>query len=661
MSLIEDHVRRLDLYLDKLQLRALEAVQSSSTDEDGSTDIVGGRLSTPTVAALAGIARALSAGSSSGPLLKSTKLLDLLRRVRSLKSGLERRNDELDDGYFPDLVWMVAAKAVVQTFAIVVNALLEESAPLAEGIWYWDGILGSYFNSGLYAIQTSPRRFGNRMQGIYRHVRQSQPQWRREVDGSTLSASCSAFYQLVRQSVKQQSMAQATRILLSPFQLCRSEARRNRRSLRKMREMNACAVGLLMEEALLFDFDEEDTNTNTANGNPEDWQDTVFRTALLMRTVLRNVNDLSNDFSGFEDNVFASVEAAESPFSIENGHEKAPLDQAFHVIQELISILEEQLPHQRLLSRDLSRQYGRPSRLVRYWLPASAFLFSSSTILNILTNRRAELVTWIRELGTTAKDFWVNWVIEPLNQLVGTIRHDEKSKVALMSKGSLQSDLASLERMVVDYAIRHPENGPGQTFTPAELEQIRSGVKEGDLTLVLKAYERDLQRPFLGAVRGDLITTLLIQIQKTKVDVEVAMSGIDSLLKSQQLVFAFIGLTPGILVSYSAISWLANSFGSRRGIRQGKRREEARRSLRAVNRILASSVPTPTGVLSYKDHGLLFCEAEILRRRAHGVLPGHIYYEFHEDLTDLLNVRTGIVQQLRVLDQIRWAYAQWIR
>ncbi|KMU76988.1 nuclear control of ATPase protein 2 [Coccidioides immitis RMSCC 3703] len=598
MSLVEDHVRRLDLYLDKLQLRALDSAQPSSTDQDESIKIAH-HLFAPPVAALAGIARALSAGSSSGPLLKPSKLLDLLRQVCRLRSDLEHSEAELDDGLRPRPRVDGAAKATVQAFAIV-----------------W-----------LYAIRLA-LRFGTGS-GYLSHVC-GYDLSRARLDSSPVSA-LGTFYQLVRESAKLEEDAGVECLCRRPLD-GRSPAVR---------------------------IHEEDTNTNTANANPEDWQDTVFRTTLLIRTILNNVNDLSNDFNGFEDNVFASVDAVDAPF-IEESHQKPLFDQAFSVIQQLIDILEEQLPHQRLLSRGLTRQYGRPSRLVRYWLPASAFLFSSSTILNILTNRRAELVTWVRELGTTMKDFWVNWVIEPLNQLVGTIRHDEKSEVALMSKGSLQSDFASLERMVVDYAIRHPEHGPDRAFTHAELEQIRSGVREGDLTLVLKAYERDLQTPFMGAVRGDLITTLLIQIQKTKVDVEVAMSGIDSLLQSQQLVFAFIGLTPGILVSYSAITWLTNVFGSQKGLRRGKRREEARRSLRAVNRILASSVPTPTGVLSYKDHGLLICEAEILRRRAYAVLPGHIYHEFHEDLTDLLNVSSGIVQQLRVLEQIRWAYSRWI-
>jgi len=101
--------------------------------------------------------------------------------------------------------------------------------------------------------------------------------------------------------------------------------------------------------------------------------------------------------------------------------------------------------------------------------------------------------------------------VEPTKKVIGTIRHDEESEVSILSKRSLEGDRASLERMVV----------------------------EGDLTLVLRAYEKDMQKPLLGTIRGNLIRALLIQVQKTKVDVEVAMSGIDSILKSQELLFGY--------------------------------------------------------------------------------------------------------------------------
>jgi len=146
------------------------------------------------------------------------------------------------------------------------------------------------------------------------------------------------------------------------------------------------------------------------------------------------------------------------------------------------------------------------------------------------------------------------------------------------------------------------------------------------LTSVLRVYERDLRHPFVGTMRGDLVRALLIQIQKTKVDVEIAIGGIDALLKSQELVFGFVGLTPGILVSYATLRWIAGAFGNRKGLRRGKKKNETIRALRyiilfpklrpglnwllrAIDRVLTASSPTPTGTLSYKYRGLLICEA----------------------------------------------------
>ena len=159
---------------------------------------------------------------------------------------------------------------------------------------------------------------------------------------------------------------------------------------------------------------------------------------------------------------------------------------------------------------------------------------SSSTILRIILNRKAAIVGSIRDLGATSVDFWMNWVVGPTRNLIGTIRHDEKSQVSIMSKRSLEGDQSSLERMVIDFAVDNPD---GPSLDETQISDVRAKVQEGDLTPVLRAYEKELQRPLYGGLRGNLVRALLIQVQKTKVDIEVAMGGIDSLLKSQELVF----------------------------------------------------------------------------------------------------------------------------
>lgn len=51
----------------------------------------------------------------------------------------------------------------------------------------------------------------------------------------------------------------------------------------------------------------------------------------------------------------------------------------------------------------------------------------------------------------------------------------------------------------------------------------------------------------------------------------------------------------------------------------------------------------------------------VLRQLGERVLPGVVRREFLEDLNDLVEVRTGVPGQLRIVERIRWAYAKWIQ
>jgi nuclear-control-of-ATPase protein 2 len=66
-------------------------------------------------------------------------------------------------------------------------------------------------------------------------------------------------------------------------------------------------------------------------------------------------------------------------------------------------------------------------------------------------------------------------------------------------------------------------------------------------------------------------------------------------------------------------------------------------------------------MLSYKDHGLLLCEVQVLREKAASVLPGNIHRDFLEDLKDLMDIRAGVQRQIKVVERITWAYAKWLR
>lgn len=94
---------------------------------------------------------------------------------------------------------------------------------------------------------------------------------------------------------------------------------------------------------------------------------------------------------------------------------------------------------------------------------------------------------------------------------------------------------------------------------------------------------------------------------------------------------------------------------------RGFARRKHTNSRRNIDRILTASTPSKHGMLSYKEHGLLLCEVHILRQTAQQVLPGEIGREFLEEINDLVDIRTGVERQLKVVERIRWAYWKWLR
>ena len=178
-----------------------------------------------------------------------------------------------------------------------------------------------------------------------------------------------------------------------------------------------------------------------------------------MDAVIKSVNTAELSVETFDDSV-ASLTQEDEYYELHeaSGERAATTLRPADVTKRLQYLLRQALPTYSANFNAVVKENGRPSRLIRYWLPAAALLVSSTTILRIFVNRREEILTWIQEFGQTIIDFWTNWVVEPTKKVIGTIRHDEDSEVSILSKRSLEADRASLERMVVDFAIKNPVN-----------------------------------------------------------------------------------------------------------------------------------------------------------------------------------------------------------
>ncbi|KAJ5180768.1 hypothetical protein N7492_003978 [Penicillium capsulatum] len=636
MSIVQENACGVNTQIDRLQQRIVGSEAILSTEAAPSQH----------VRRLQNVIDSLSVTSKTQSLLSADRLVILLSDPAFSPQPPVTRGVVTEE-HVSDYLWLVAAKAAIQASGLVMHTLLDHTLRLQDEIDYWNDMLETSWYSGLYAAQTSPGRLWHWAWDIYSERGSQNPS---QVSLTRSIASRWAhFYQIARQSARGMSGHPIRLNLSLPIRSCRAEIRQKRDSLLSMKDIHACSLGLLMEGWHVF---QSDDFTSQDSPSPAQWQDTVSKTVLLTEAILQQVIGRSSSV-GFEQEVSATMGNDLTTVQMQS-KDASPALKPAHLIQRLVSTLQQQLPHHTMSMTSFISHHGRPSGIVRYWLPALAALLTSSASLRILVHRQDEILQWIMSFGSTIIDFGGNWVVEPIRKLIGTIRHDEKSEIAIMSKNSLVADRASLERMVIDFVRDRPD--PNQTtFTAADTAAISNAVKEGDLTPVLKAYERDLRAPFSGTVRGDLVRTLLIQIQKTKVDVEVAISGIDSLLKSQELVFGFIGLTPGILVSYATLQYVAGLFSNRRGLQQGKRQHELRRGLRNATRILTSATISDDAI-SYKDSGRLICETEALLPKARAVLGRIQYQEFREDVQDLLETRGGVNKQLRVMERMRWTY-----
>ncbi|KAF2165683.1 hypothetical protein M409DRAFT_67057 [Zasmidium cellare ATCC 36951] len=666
MSFVLEQVQRIDAQLDRVQLSQLNTTISASSQNEQQ------RLKPTTrVFALQAAIRGLSPGSSErSGLVKIGAVRACLSALRAKGEVGAQVEEEVErkDGYEQELEWMLVSKATTQVYGHVLNGILDEAVKLSDDIWYWDEVLGSQQYTALYSIQTSPLRLWDWGSKVWEDVKERGGNFSLRSASQdaqdTVSQRWKEFYGLVRQVVRERSVKEVHKQMLSPVTRIRGEIRAKQNALKKVRIRNANALGVLLGEGLANDSVHGEGLTATVQTEEESqekwlrWKAAIKHNVALMEAVLAKINDLETPVDNFDANI-AELTDDDPLYAVDSQDSSLP-PQA--VAERLSRVLVLGLSQYTNSTKALVQEHGTPSRLVRYWLPISIAVLSSSTVLRVVVNRQAEIIQWIQELGTTVVDFWHNWVVEPTRNVIRTIRHDEGSEISIMSKRSLQGDRESLERMVVDFAIDNPSNATGSSaqLTETDIAAIRTKVAEGDLTPVLKAYEKDLTSPFLGAVRGNLIRALLIQIQKTKVDVEVAMGGIDALLKSQELLIGFISLTPGFLLTYAIAHYIRGTLTTSRGSKAARKHGKMLRQLRNIDRIVSGATPTEYGELSYKDQGLLLCEVHVLRQSARRVMATEVWREFGEECEELCDVRVGVERQRRCVERVRWAYGRWL-
>ncbi|KAF9049491.1 NCA2-domain-containing protein [Hymenopellis radicata] len=306
-------------------------------------------------------------------------------------------------------------------------------------------------------------------------------------------------------------------------------------------------------------------------------------------------------------------------------------------------------------------QLTKPSRLVLLWpklllLPPLA-LYST----RLLYESRESLFDMALEAHDTIKAFVRGWLLDPLKDILDTVRARGDEGVIVRKDGVI-ADLESLERMTITLAKEQ------LNYSPEELASLSMQVKLGDITPVLKLYENDIRSPLKSVVTGTLLRTLFIQVQKAKVDIDQALFGIDKLLKSQELTFAFVGVAPAFGIVYLLGGYLGNLWSARSRGRYGDKymRVNTWFIMRRIERLLTMDSPSHADAISPLTAGLLLVSIAQLRAYGEKYLPkrSKLREGFLEDVEDLTNPELTREQKRMVVERMwrSWGHVlEWGR
>ncbi|KAJ3129678.1 Nuclear control of ATPase protein 2 [Nowakowskiella sp. JEL0407] len=351
-----------------------------------------------------------------------------------------------------------------------------------------------------------------------------------------------------------------------------------------------------------------------------------------------------------EEFFFQAVKTLETPV-VNNPDQTEPTFETLH--SKALTVLQEL----RALKSELSKLksiHGAPHYILRNWIPIATTL--------ILANRAASQFyfsfevyqIWARELYLGAQAFLEEWIWKPMKGIWETVRHKE-TKLALMGAESLNSDLESLERMVVSFAKDHG------VVDDAGIREIISKTQVGDLTIVLQEYEKQMRSPISNVIRGDLLRALLIQIQKAKVDGELAVSALDKLLRSNELNFAVLALFPSLAFVYFTYSWAIRTWNGRQYLNESI--PLVRNSLRDISRLLNyAQTQDSDQTLGPYLHGLLLSELQLLQQHAKTALGNQYQLKSHffMDVSDLESEKLSIRQKLGVIERMSRSYPRLV-
>lgn len=195
---------------------------------------------------------------------------------------------------------------------------------------------------------------------------------------------------------------------------------------------------------------------------------------------------------------------------------------------------------------DKSFTTSRPSFLSFNWVTIIAVsYYSGGAVSTVMANWKLYKKPLLDFL---TKNVWQSVLWEPIIKIFKTLNdYDSKDLSMVASDYTLVNEKESLKEQYKTFLASNNtlRVSQEQNYNDDELEKN-----------FLHLYNRITNKPWSSLAKGDLITVLMITLQRVKLEANVSLSSIDKLIQSQNLLLKIIGITPAIMILYSTYKFI---------------------------------------------------------------------------------------------------------
>lgn len=266
----------------------------------------------------------------------------------------------------------------------------------------------------------------------------------------------------------------------------------------------------------------------------------------------------------------------------------------------------------------------------------SIFSYYNLPKMKLMTNNTISII----------KNFFIEHFYEPIDEILTDIFYFNSNK-----KTEYEESYKIEKETLLDMISR---------FDKKHFNKIN---KNGDMTLIMEQYKKDIESPISSATNGSLLTNIFIQIQKMKVEISKLLIDVDNIMDSNKINMEILATIPfiGLLYIFSSFININLPFIASNKNKKNKLLIESKKELRFIFRSIYSILIKNFNeqYIDYRECGLilfLMYKCYFWAQKNSINMDNDEYQWLKYDINNYIEKETNVQSQIKLLSRMETYY-----